>query len=341
LALLCLASGPQAAEVDGLYAARVRVADQGVNERNRAVDQAFARVVMKVTGHREVSVAGGASEASGFVKQFRYVSDEPAGPDTQPRVWLKVQFDKTAVDAWIRGHGLNVWGSNRPGTLLWLGIERDGRRRLFVPDLDPATSGLLRRAAEERGLSILLPLSDLEDTRNLTVSDLWGDFDDSIRAASTRYQPDAVLSARVTQVGPDLWRGRWTLLQGGRVARWSNQHGDLGGLLGQGVNGAADRLAARFAPSDSGDRNRLSLRVLGVNSLRDYAAVRTQLESLDLVRQVAITAVDPEALTLQLAVRGDLSGVLSSLRIGGGLTPVSPTMGAPQAGQVLEYRLGP
>jgi hypothetical protein len=342
LALGASVPGLRAAEVEGLYEARVRVADQGVAERNRAVSEAFSQVVVKVTGHRGRSVEEAAAEASRFVQQFRYLADGGADPAAPTRLWLKVQFDKTAVDAWLRERGLTVWGAHRPGTLIWLGLERDRRRRLFVPELDPATSRFLERSAQERGLTVLLPLMDLEDTRSLSVSDLWGDFDESIRAASARYQPDAVLSGRVSEVAPKLWRGQWTLILGSRVERWRNQDSDLGGLLRAGINNAADKLAARFAPSgDAGETRALSLRVRGVRSLADYARVRSQLQSLDAVRNLRIDAVAPQSLRFSLDVRGDLKGLLNSLRIGGELVPVNVDPGESLGGKMLDYRLGP
>jgi hypothetical protein len=182
------------------------------------------------------------------------------------------------------------------------------------------------------------------------VSDLWGDFTDPVREAARRYEADAVLTGRVSEAGPRLWRGRWTLIQGGEIERWSADSGDLGALLSEGLNRAADMLAGRFAPrTASAGTEQVELRVRGVDSFADYARLRRHLESLELVTALELRAAGPETLTLLLGVRGADATVAQSLGLGGVLVPVA-TAGPAGSGPaprsaagvpVLEYRLSP
>ena len=59
-----------AAEVDHLDQAEVPVADQGQQERNRAISEGFHRMLVKVTGNR--NIGRNQSLASTFKKASRY-----------------------------------------------------------------------------------------------------------------------------------------------------------------------------------------------------------------------------------------------------------------------------
>jgi hypothetical protein len=345
LALLLLVPGdPLAAtEVAGLYQAQVPVADQGAAERKRGMGEAFREVVLKVTERRDVPRAAGRVDASRFVQQFRYLTEQPTEGQATG-LQLLVQFDKTAVDGWLHEQGLAAWsGDRRPSTLLWLGLERQGRRQLFVPDLDPSTKGLIQGVAEARGMVLVLPLGDLEDRSRLSAQDLWTDRPETIRAASQRYRPDLVLSGRVSQAGPGRWTGQWTLIQGDRVERWNDQQTELAQVLTQGLDRTADTLAARFPPSTTAvPAGSLSLRVSNVLSLADYLRLRAHLASLGGVQPLALQELEPDAATFRLRADVGRDALAQSLALGGVLTEVPvATPGAGADAPILQYRLSP
>jgi len=353
LVLLLLGQGDlsAAAEVEGLYQAQVPVAGQGQSERARAMTEALRLVVLKVTGRRDAQAAVRRADASGFVRQFRYIVDQASqGQSAQPGLVLWAQFDEAAVDGWLRDKGLVVRGTSRPGTLLWLGIERNGERELFVPDLDPATTRLIRDAAAAHGIGIVFPLVDLEDRGRLSATALWEDSPEKLRAASQRYRPDAVLSGRLSRLAAGGWSAQWTLVQGDRVRRWHDEQADLAAALSGGLGKTADVPATRLVPvSASGAADLLDVRVSNVLSLADYERVRRHLASLESVRAVDLLGVEPDAVRLRLSA-GSAEGLLAqSLELGGMLVPtsgsgtaVSPSgAAAPGAAPVLEYRLSP
>ncbi|MFC1603373.1 DUF2066 domain-containing protein, partial [Pseudomonadota bacterium] len=221
------------AQVSGLYEAEVPAAGQEVEQRNRAIVEAFRQVLVKVTGNRGVvhhpALAEEINSAPRYVQQYRYrvVEQElPASspPQVQKQVrMLRVKFDEIAVNRMLRQQGVAVWGDKRPATLVWLATEENGKRTLAMADADEqAYSGMLD-VMERRGVPILFPLMDLEDQVNLQVSDVWGGFADTIWQASERYGPDAVMTARLVKFGPGLWRAGWTLLLGKKEFLWDSE----------------------------------------------------------------------------------------------------------------------
>ena len=186
----------QAAPVTGLYQAEAPVAGRAAEQRNQAIRSAFGKMLIKVTGNRSVAareeLRADVANAARFVQQYSYRSRQDARADEQGATdatngFLRVSFDALAVDRLLREHGLPVWAANRPSVLLWMGVERKGKRRLLTSERDPGVRSVLEATAAERGLPLIFPLMDLEDRGQLQVSDLWGGFEADIENASRRY----------------------------------------------------------------------------------------------------------------------------------------------------------
>lgn len=316
-----------AATVDGLFETEVPVQGPDTAQRNQAIRQALGQVLVKVSGSRDIAdrpaLAEELGQAPRYVQQFRYL--EPGHNGDQPVGRLLVQFDGAAVTRMLRERGLPVWGEARPTVLVWLGIEDQGERRWYVPDTDPTGWDALQRAANERGLPLLLPLMDLDDQRVLRPDDLWGGGESAVRAASERYAPDAILVGRLADLG-GAWRGSWTLLQDAAES-WEGRPGERDRSLAAGVSWAADALAARNAPMGTGSATSLvELRVAGILGLAEYGRVKAHLGSLSMVERSRLLALEPGVARFQLKVRGGAAALATGIALGGLLEQ------APQAG---------
>lgn len=331
LLLLLASAGAPAARVEGLYETEVPVAGSDAGQRNAAIRQALEKVLVKVSGSRQPDllkrIGGRLKEAPDYVLQYSYRVDDGAagGPDgEESRRLLRVSFDPEAVNRLLQQQGLPVWSENRPSVLLWLGSERNGRRRLLEPDPQSPVVKAVQQAARERGLPVLFPLMDLEDQAKLQVPDLWGDFESNIRAASDRYGADMILTGRLARVGKSLWRGEWRLYQPGRVVAFSNEAKDPAQLAATGIQQAADRLAAVFAPREaagSGGPDTVRLRVGGITSLERFAAVTRLLDEQRGTERWSIVSVQPDAVVFDLHGRSGVEALGQVLSVGGVLEP--------------------
>ena len=258
-----------------------------------------------------------------------------ASMEAEPAQLLRVQFDADAVTRVLREHRLPVWGSTRPAVLVWLGLERDGRRSLASTEAEPDAWAALQRSAEARGLPLLLPLFDLEDHSQLEAGDVWGDFESRIRAASARYAPDAILVAAASGRSGG-WRLRWTLYQDDDKTDW-NTAGDLEQALAAGVERGADVLVARYAPLGAAvSAAALQLRVTGVSDLAGYGRLQAQLQGLDMVKRVRPLLIEPETSLFELQLAGSVQALEQALTLGGLLEPASEGQAEPGR---LEYRM--
>lgn len=355
LLALCLAvllpPAVHAAEVKGLYRAEVPVSGQGADEREAALSSALDEVLTKVTGYggvaEEPEVADLVKDPTHLVLQYRYRASppDPDAPADAPTQVLVVSFDKAAVNEALRSHGLPIWGAARPTTLVWLAVEEAGRQRLIGANDEAGIGSIMRESAKRRGLPLLLPLLDLQDRSQVQVADVWAGFQDTVVRASSRYQAQAVLIGRAYRDGSGQWRARWWLDQGqSGGAHWDTGGPGIATVLEEGVDGAADRLAARFAQTyRATGMASLDLRIDQVSDLTAYARVMKYLRSLGGVKDVAVLEVQPGTLTCQLALEVPARTVVQTIALGSTLSPREPMEPAPpgQEQAELTYRLVP
>ncbi len=337
-----------ASQVDGLYSAEVAVDGQSAEQRTDGIKRAFAQMLVKVTGNRDVArrpeLQDDIDQAQHYVQQFRYrlaAGQSPA--EGEASRLLTVQFDMAAVQRLLRERRLPVWGENRPSGLVWLGIETQGQRRVIRPEQDQALLAAMTAAAEKRGLPLLLPLMDLEDQTGIQVADLWGDFEQNIRRASQRYTPDLIVTGRMTRLSGQLWRVTWRLYHGDRLSNWRDEGADPAALAHAGVEHVADLLAERYAPvGGEANLSRVRLRVSGMLALDQYVAVGRFLQSQSSVESAEMISAEPDAVTYELRVRGGVQVLEQGLALGGMIEPISDLPDASQPlieGVDLFYRM--
>ena len=355
LALGAFSGLSRAAIVEGLYEAEVPVADQGANERLRAMSIALAQVIAKVSGNAEAPQLPAMQQVlkspSELVQQFRYrrmpatpataqsaAPSQPVPPADRELAWFR--FDEHAVNRVLRGNGLPVWGRTRPATLAWIAVEQDGARFLLGGDNNEDLRQTLLQDAKRSGLALLFPLLDLEDQHNLNFADVWGGFQSAITDASERYQPDAILVGRLNLSSTDQWEARWSLYEKGQSQDWTGQYAQMNDVLQAGVTGAVGLLAKRYAPVFAEDEPGVfKLDVDGVNSLKDVAHLSNYLKSLEQVKDVFLTRVDPGSASFRLDIRGSSQGLQQTIALGNTLS-VAPVTTMPESADAGEAGAG-
>jgi hypothetical protein len=333
-----------AAEVSGLYAAESQVFSQKRSERATAMVSALAEVLVKVSGRRDAALLPGVAQATRspgkFLQQYRYRAlsaeereralQEAAANNVKaadPQIVL-FRFDKAAVDKVLRDNDLPVWGATRPATLAWLAVQDEGNRYLVGNDsLEPARE-LLTREAQRRGLALLLPLMDLEDQQSLSFADVWGGFRDPILRASARYRTESVMVGRMYRTNSGEWQAQWTLMEGPQIQSWAAAGVLPAEVIDEGVSGAIEVLASRYAPVAGELAGLLPVTVVDVHSLQDYARVTRYLQSLQPVGQVQVARVEADQVTFELAVKGGPDAIAQTIALGNVLQPYKPSSAA-------------
>jgi len=104
----------------------------------------------------------------------------------------------------LREAAIPEWGSERPSTLVWLAVsDAIGRRLSGLSDISGYAEKMETHAIS-RGIVLVHPLLDLEDTNQLKPSDIWGSFQEPVLAASSRYNANVVLTGRLEAILPEF-----------------------------------------------------------------------------------------------------------------------------------------
>lgn len=329
-----------ATEVDGLYEASVPVFTQGKEERKLAIRSAFEDVIVKVSGDRNavalLELAGALENMVPFIEQYRYdkLPQEPAPPDfdpdiqateLQPTQLLWARFDEDEVNRILQQNNLPVWSRVRPMMLVWLAVEDAGMRYIVDSGSVSDIPAELDKLSKRRGVPVVLPLMDLEDQQNVRVIDIWGNFNEPVRLASERYQPEAILVGRLLRDRSGGWRGRWTFYgdEKSTGVYWSNIASSQPELIATGVNGASDWLAQRFSHVFSElEEGNVLLTISDINQLGHYARVQNYLEKLPSVTQAQAIRVEEDNITYQLKLKTGTEDLLQSIKLGKALVPI-------------------
>ncbi len=256
---------------------------------------------------------------------------------------LVVSFDEKAVKNSLWKKKLPVWGKTRPSTLLWIAVQDNKQRVLLDANEPTALLSYIELQAEKRGIPMLYPLLDLEDQININVTDVWGAFKEPVKNASARYQPEAILSARLFLDPFGVWQSRWTLYQGSDEIDWQVAAPDLETLTIDGLDQLADRLARRYAHVSSvEDDSQFLIYVTDVKNLADFVRVDKYLSALSSIKKVDLTQIKDTELVFRLDFRSSAEAVKQAIKLGKVLLSGEDLFGVEAAqSDRLVYRLMP
>lgn len=300
-------------QVDDLYVGEVLVPGIGnealvLRDGSRA---ALRQVLVRVSGSTAVeqnaSIISALRNPENYYYQYGYESTDRRlvveGQDSPARL-LRVSFEPSAISRLLRSAGYPVWGSNRPGTLIWIAVSDESGRRLVSESNRDELGTALAFDAAARGLPLMYPLLDLEDTARLSTAEVWGLFADRIEVASMRYSPDVILAGRIQRSSVGTVTGRWMYRIEDRWLSLENSAESVEFIVADVVDRLTDELAARYAVGST--RTELLVRVEAVERLEDYAALSAYLESLTPVIDSSVVEVSGGEVLFLLQTEGQV-----------------------------------
>ncbi len=309
-----------AAQVADLYTGSVFVADQSESARQRATKQAFKQVLVKVSGSRETLFAPGIQEQLGQAERYleRYSFDEviPYTDEAVPNLEFKATFSDESIDRLLKITGQRIWGRDRPKIVTWLAVQQEHVRQLVGQSEGDEINQELQRAAQSRGLVVVMPKLDSEDKSLVELSDVWGLFPTSVAAASKRYEPELILLGRLYPVSESSWQGEWMLFsaqQGEFSHRWRTQGSDRQSTLIDAMEWTADILGEQLATSLTSQRMQVSMRVNNIHTVEDFVALERHLTQLPQVESLIVSELHGHEVVLKLEVLGGANALKQAL----------------------------
>ncbi|MEY2907538.1 MAG: hypothetical protein RLZZ602_61, partial [Pseudomonadota bacterium] len=216
---------------------------------------------------------------------------------------LLAQFDSGVVKTILRQAGATFWSESRPPVLLWLVVDEPFSRRFATVSEDSLLIKELSSRFEDRGVSLRLPLLDLEDAAALSPEMVWQKVVPRIEAASERYGTEHILVGRYVQLTSGRQIVDWMYLNK-EVQRGLQLQGDeaaalLAGAVDLAVDAMAEQFAVKLEPVSAFDR--VNVAISGVETFGDYRSVMRIIEDISVVDGLQVAAVEGDLLVLKVS----------------------------------------
>ena len=360
LTLLLISWQPSAAlQVSGLYSQQIPVTNDGQAERNRAFSEAFAAVVVKVSGDprwlENPAIERAIAQAQNYVEATSYISesiqlpleDNTASADTDEEQFytaeqriISINFAAALIDELLADAGIPVWDGNRPSVLVWMVLQNSaGDREFLTADSNPEIVQVMQDFAAARGLPIIFPVLDFEDRKTLSENVAWNLDEAVISSASERYGADSILAGRLHFTASSELVGLWQFQFQDQADVFDGFDSELQSYLYDPLNRITTQLASYFAIlPESIDGEMIRLRIDGIKTLNAYSSLLNYVENLGLVAIVTTAEVDGERIELQLSLVGDARQLYEQIALDRDLLPINNTADDSSLATLLHYR---
>jgi len=329
-----------AIEVKDLYVAKVKVSSQTSTERSKALKAAMKGVIIKVGGKssflQQPTIKVALKNYNSYVRQYRYQREKEGNQ-------LVVTFDEDKINKLLVQANLPIWGSLRPQVLIWV-VNEQGLSRTVLSDSTPSDlPEMVAQFSQTRGLPIIMPLMDLTDATQISVSDLWGRFNQPIKMASNRYTPEAIVIIRISNSSlipetenevdcellcqQDNYAVDWSFITDSNqfdvIEHDSNRKQEFGQkyqgvdkvkLLKQVLGDITDSIYKRYALSTT-TSNEFIIDVANINNLESYITLTSFLNELSSVQKVKLVSAHGSQRRFNLTLLGSQRSLLASLQL--------------------------
>jgi len=308
--LLTLQSNVFAVEIKNIYQGKANIENQG--QRNEAINNALQGVLSKLLSNQARSNTQAIDailvDAPQYVQQYRF--ENPNRSETTKNEnssqLLIVDFNPFALNTALKSHGFQTWGTDRPEVLLWLVVEDNRKRQVFAADTMPKLETAIGNAVESKGLTLLFPLMDLTDRRQLSVNDIWLGFDDRIRQASERYGVDHILVGRLSRKTTNKWTVDWKFFQQKKIDEWQAKSVGRDQAIQIGIDGVFERMIPAYVSKELNIvASGIEIKISGITNLSDAQQVENHLKSLSTVQTVEWLTIQPKFVIFRLTLNGN------------------------------------
>ncbi len=331
-----------AVEMHGLFEAEVITQSQSPKDRNKAIKDALAIVLGKIMAGENIfddpTVKLALNDAPRYTAKYRY-SLIPSNSDENSARLMWVEFDQNALLELVRSSKLGIWNEVRDETLVWLVIERNGKKQIFNEELMPDIANALAKAAKRKGLPLLFPLMDLEENQKITIPDILGAYSDKLLEVSKRYATPSILVGRVKK-HKKCWKSEWALYFSNDIKQWNSECETLDEAILSGMKGTYDKLSKFYAVKpDTLEIDTVILKVSGVKTMTDMSKITDYLNSLPMTESVNWLKIKSGINYFKVKTSGSRRTFVDAVGLGRILDPLDPE--DLQDKNELKYRLLP
>ncbi len=292
-----------------LYRTQIKILGESELHQKNLINQAYQQVLVKVAGNRailkESIVAERAVDAEAMVTEIRLVT----ASDGVSRL-AEVRFDPAQIQDILMAAGQEVWIDKRPAMILWLVNADPKSETIYHLEHYPKLQQLVSVIDIQRGISLVVPLLDLEDRNRITAQNIRQLDIEAISKASERYDAPLQLIGKIQEANVDQNTTvtiDWYLIQDFSRRHYSTSHRELLTALHHGLEEAIDSVAHRYirkVANLNDSAGPLVLTVSDVKTIDHYTSLLDYLQHMDIIKQIEVKRIGQADVTLQMVVTG-------------------------------------
>ncbi|MEE4246687.1 MAG: DUF2066 domain-containing protein [Kangiellaceae bacterium] len=299
-----------------LYVVEWPVPNRTNSAQNNALIASFKEVIVRASGSARALDAFYVQEAykkaNSYIRTFQYQDN---GDNEELPLKLIFQFDPVAVQNLLQDSALPMWSGSQPVSLIWLSYENNFQRELISTNTasdNPVYQSVIDNKIR-RGLPVILPLMDLDDQMNVSISDIWGQFPEPILNASQRYGAEAVIAGRLFQQGQGF-EGSFMLSINNQIKYQNFLADDQQTVIASMTDWLGEQLCNQFCVREVVSNNdNWQLMVKDVGGFASYRALMDYLESLAAIRNVEVSRLNKRTLILDVDLVGDINSLTQAI----------------------------
>ncbi|WAJ69293.1 DUF2066 domain-containing protein [Catenovulum adriaticum] len=317
--------------MNGLYTAQIAVQTQTYQERQNAYKKAIEVVFIRISGNPHISnhsdIKSAITNSTRYLSQYQF-------QHIDGQLFLKAQFNEKAINQQIRATGGTIWGSRRPQLIWWLALENDDGQRNIVADGNNDITRSVFEQSRVRGVASLFPLVDFDDLMLVSLSDIWGRFDEPALRASERYQAEVIVLGKIFKqkaqdsVSSQAWFAQLNLVDGSHSQPLLVNADDKNLLMSKVVDEVANLLAQKYSIKASDVTTEdLSLTVENIDNAAEAIVIQDFLATISAVDTVKIYQLNQSGVTYHLNLLGEALDVYDALTFDDRIEKVTPKFG--------------
>lgn len=342
--LVLLAQTSFAVTVSNLYRAEITLPLINSEKKliNKAFKQAIEEVLIKVSGNLDgvVRILPSAQKSAASWVAQHSITTEPNLMEIEGEFYpvkrVVVDFYAQSINDYLFSQRMAVWGDNRPSLLLWIVEQDDFLRQVSGAQAPSDLLNLIAKDAALKGLPIYAPLQDELDRQAVSVTDLWGLFEDPVINASRRYQTDVAGVLKVNKI-LDEYEANLMLLMPDEDPIMLFVQGLNQEDIAEQVNAALAKLfSSKYAVVRGQGSAKITMRVDNVTDFKRLDHIQTYLAKIAVVREVYLNSIEANQVRFSLVLDGGLNKLNNAIALDSviervELDPLDPDVNVVQA----------
>ncbi len=294
-----IATSTTYADDSDTYKIKIETISQDRTTISQDIEQAFHKLIKKLTNKEDTASY---NQIMGIIEQYQYI-------DEQNKQYLLVEFDKTALNNYLKQHQLNSFKIQDEAYLLYVAQIVDDKQELLDQETNSPILNVIKEQALKQGFNLITPTMDLDDIESLSFNDVWQQDKKALYSAAKRYHAKGILVLQLYRQDGNDWHSNWHLYQANNHFESQSQNAPVAKLTEQGIQQLQQQIHTFKTPA----KQVLLIQVRNSNSNKDYKNLLNTLQEFKGVEQVQIDGVTPGSVLYKLTINTDKDQLINKL----------------------------